>query len=199
MPTPPSPPTSCTLALPDWAAELARTVTHLGPTTADRMQFAIDLARQNVERGSGGPFGALVVERDTGRVVALGVNRVVASSLAVAHAEIVALALADESARLRDPRAPRAPLQLVSSVEPCMMCLGAVLWSGVASLVFGALDEDARAIGFDEGCKPREWRRELEQRGIEVQAGVQREAARDVLGLYERLGGALYNRGQRPA
>ena len=161
------------------------------------MRFAIDLARQNVERGTGGPFGALVVERDGGRVVALGVNRVVATSLAVAHAEIVALALSDELGRLREQSDPRAPLQLVSSVEPCMMCLGAVLWSGVASLVFGALDEDARAIGFDEGCKPREWKSEFERRGIEVVAGVEREAARGVLALYAARGGAIYNRRAR--
>lgn len=193
----PRAPTAFTLALPEWAAELARATESVGPGSAERMRFAIELARQNVERGSGGPFGAFVVERDSGRLLALGVNRVVASSLALAHAEVVALALADEFQHQRAPDAPRVPLQLVSSVEPCMMCLGALMWSGVASLVFGALDADARAIGFDEGCKPADWPRELARRGIDVQAGVERDAARAVLASYAARGGAIYNRGAR--
>ena len=59
-----------------------------------RMELAIALARENGRRGSGGPFGAAVFERDTGRLVAVGVNVVVASGLSLAHAEMLALSFA---------------------------------------------------------------------------------------------------------
>jgi tRNA(Arg) A34 adenosine deaminase TadA len=45
--------------------------------------------------------------------------------------------------------------ELVTSTEPCAMCLGATPWSGVRGLVCGARDEDASAVGFDEGSKPQ--------------------------------------------
>jgi hypothetical protein len=47
----------------DWEAE--------HPTPEDRMRVAIDLARQNVEHGTGGPFGAAVFERESGRLVSV--------------------------------------------------------------------------------------------------------------------------------
>jgi hypothetical protein len=67
---------------------------------------------------------------------------------------------------------PRHPLyELVASTQPCAMCLGATPWSGVRHLVCGARDEDAEEIGFDEGMKPADWIRSLEERGITVEEG----------------------------
>lgn len=82
---------------------------------------------------------------------------------------------------------------LVTSCEPCAMCFGAVPWSGVRGLVCGARDEDARAIGFDEGPKLESWVRALEQRGIEVVRDVHRVVARRVLEDYAIAGGPIYN------
>ena len=75
------------------------------------------------------------------------------------------------------------------------MCLGAVPWSGVRSLVCGARDEDARSIGFDEGDKPGDWVASLSGRGIRVQRDVCRAAAAGVLRDYIASGGKLYNPG----
>ena len=72
------------------------------------------------------------------------------------------------------------------------MCLGAIPWSGIAELVTGARDADARAIGFDEGQKPGDWQAGLQERGIEVTIDVQRDAAREVLSLYHRQDGPIY-------
>jgi len=83
--------------------------------------------------------------------------------------------------------------QLVTSVAPCAMCLGAVPWSGVRSLVCGARGEDALAIGFDEGSKPLDWVEQLEKRGIEVQNDLMRKDAAAVLTNYQKSGGAIYN------
>ena len=73
------------------------------------------------------------------------------------------------------------------------MCLGAVVWSGVQTLVCGATDGDARAIGFDEGPKPPDWVSALYQRGIAVHREVLRPDAAGVLQAYADAGGPIYN------
>ena len=73
------------------------------------------------------------------------------------------------------------------------MCLGCIPWSGVRSLVCGARDEDARAIGFEEGAKPSDWVRSLEGSGISVLRDILREEARAILSRYYESGGLIYN------
>lgn len=158
------------------------------------MRLAIDVSRQNVEQGTGGPFGAAVFEMDTGRLVSVGMNLVVASHNSTLHAEMVALMMAEHrlaSHTLRDPKFPDH--EIVTSCDPCAMCLGAVLWSGVRRVVCGADREDARLLGFDEGPVFAESYGYLEERGIEVVRGVLREPARTVLQQYSGGGGVIYN------
>jgi len=158
------------------------------------MRLAVSLARQNVRRGTGGPFGALVVASETGQVISGGVNLVVASHNSTAHAEMLALQLAEERLGTYDlGAAPGGPYELVSSVEPCVMCLGAVLWSGISTLVCGARDEDAHAIGFDEGPKPAHWVDALGSRGVGVVLDLLRDESAAVLSEYQAGGGAVYN------
>ena len=82
---------------------------------------------------------------------------------------------------------------MVASTEPCVMCLGAVPWYGVRSLLCGARGEDAEEIGFDEGTKPDRWVRSLEKRGIFVTREVLRREAALVLREYAKRGGEIYN------
>jgi tRNA(Arg) A34 adenosine deaminase TadA len=181
------------IALPDWVASFV-SCDGVWTSAEDRMRLAIELSRQNVEQGTGGPFGAAVFELDTGRLVSVGMNLVVASHNSALHAEMVALMMAQHrlaSHTLRDPELPDH--EIVTSCDPCAMCLGAVLWSGVRRLVCGADREDARELGFDEGPVYQESYRYLEERGIEVVRGVERERARKVLGLYRDAGGVVYN------
>ncbi len=159
----------------------------------ERMDEAVDLARRNIGEGTGGPFGALVVERDSGRLVAAGVNLVMASHNCTAHAEMVAIELAERRVGGFDLGSVEANLQLVSSVDPCAMCLGAVVWSGVCSLLCGAPSSAAAAVGFDEGPRPDDWVAQLECRGIEVVRGVRADAAESVLVAYADSGGVVYN------
>lgn len=165
------------------------------PTDEDRMRLAVRLARENVVRGTGGPFGAAVYRLPEGTLVAAGVNSVTRLSNSVLHAEIVAIMLAQQRIGhfTLDPR-PDGPVHaLVTSCEPCAMCLGATLWSGARRLVCGATREDATALGFDEGPVFPESYAYLESRGIEVVRGVLRKAAAAVLDLYRRSGGPIYN------
>jgi tRNA(Arg) A34 adenosine deaminase TadA len=72
------------------------------------------------------------------------------------------------------------------------MCLGAIPWSGIQSLICGARGTDAEAIGFDEGTKPGHWRDDLERRGVQVTRDVMREEASAVLEAYKQRGGTIY-------
>lgn len=181
------------ITLPGWVDEV------VGPAREHRgaeskMALAIRLAAENVEReAGGGPFGAAVFRLDTGTLVSVGMNSVLRLRNSVLHAEVMALLLAHEALGVHSFRAPGAPpLELVTSCEPCVMCLGATLWSGVQRLVCGARREDAMALGFDEGPVDEASYRYLQQRGVEVVRGVLREEAKAVLQRYQELGRPIY-------
>jgi hypothetical protein len=76
------------------------------------------------------------------------------------------------------------------------MCFGAIPWSGVSRLVCGARDADARAAGFDEGPKLKDWVGALAERGIEVVRDVLHAEATAVFAEYAAAGGAIYNAGK---
>ena len=180
------------LELPGWILDRAKAWD--SGSVEERMRLVIELARLNVEHGTGGPFAAAVFDAESGALVAPGVNLVVPAQCSSAHAEIVALSIAQRGLGTYDLGGPGCPvLELVSSTEPCAMCLGAVPWSGVRRLVCGARDEDARAIGMDEGEKPADWQGALARRGIAVVRDVLRSEAADVLSQYARGGGEIYN------
>ncbi len=182
---------SCQVDFPRWAQNLLADWQEPFDSDQAVMRLALALASENVRRGSGGPFGAVVFDPARRAVVAAGVNRVTALNLSVAHAEIMAISLAQQSLETWD-LAPYA-LTLVTTCEPCAMCYGAVPWSGIRRLVCGAGQIDAEAAGFDEGDKPAEWVQALAQRGIEVHQGVLREEAISLIAAYLDQGGEIYN------
>ncbi len=181
-------PDSIVWQLPPWCSE-GLVDTSLADDDA-KMLAAIGLARTSIEHG-GGPFGALIVEQDTGRVVAVGANQVVAGNCSLLHAETLAIAAAQ--ARLRCFTLSHGNYELVTSSEPCVQCLGAVFWSGLSRLLCGALVEDAERLGFDEGPRREDWQEQLRARGVTVATGVCRDAACHVLESYLEAGGEIYN------
>src|SRR5688572_8432793 len=60
------------------------------PGQRDRMRVALAIARLNVEQKTGGPFGAAVFEAETGRLISIGMNQVIALSSTLFHAEMMA-------------------------------------------------------------------------------------------------------------
>ncbi|QSV47007.1 nucleoside deaminase [Geobacter benzoatilyticus] len=180
------------LTLPEWAASCLDEA-RIFAGDAGKMSLAIGLARRNVEQGTGGPFGAAIFKRGSGELVSIGMNLVVAANNSVLHAEMVAIMQAE--AKIGSfTLASGGSFELFTSCEPCAMCLGGILWSGVDRLVCAAAAEDARAIGFDEGPVYPESYRYLEERGIEIVRGYMRDEGREVLELYRKRGGVLYNR-----
>lgn len=173
-------------AFTDWEKPLA--------SDEDRMRLAIALSRENVQRGTGGPFGALIVERDTGTIVAAGTNSVVRLNNSTLHGEMVAFMAAQQRLGSFSLSAPGMPgHELVTSCEPCAMCLGATLWSGVKHVVSGASREDATRLQFEEGPVFPQSYAYLESRGVTFTRNVLRDEARTVLEQYRARGGAIYN------
>lgn len=163
------------------------------PGDTERMALTVELARANIAAGSGGPFGAAVFARGSGELLAAGINLVTSTHCSIAHAEMVAMATAQQSLGHHDLAAAVAGgCELFTSAEPCAMCLGAIPWAGVARVVCGARDADVRAIGFDEGHKPADWPQALAARGIAVTRDLMRAEAAAVLRAYVAAGGAVY-------
>ncbi len=193
MSTHPFQPDQIHFSLPSWVEPYC---TSYRPTQdlQQRMAFVVAASRMNVENGSGGPFAAAIFEQESGVLVSLGVNRVTPEGLSMLHAEMVAISLAQKKLGHYDLGAESLPRhELVSSTEPCAMCLGAIPWSGVMRLACAARAEDAEAIGFDEGAKPPNWQTALMARRIEVAEEVEREQAVAVLQAYHSSGGLIYN------
>jgi len=180
--------------LPDWVRDELANYINPALSIEERMKFVIRLSELNVINRTGGPFGAAVFDLDSGKLISVGVNLVVAAQCSIAHAEVVALSLAQKSLGSHNlGTAVNGRMELVTSTEPCAMCLGAIVWSGIAKVVCGARDEDAHLIGFDEGPKVPDWPHALSLRGIDVVRDVLRDSAANILQLYARTGGLIYN------
>jgi tRNA(Arg) A34 adenosine deaminase TadA len=184
-----------TLSLPDWVVEeLKRLPAHI-PILEERMAAVIRFSRLNFEHGTGGPFAAGVFERNSGKLLVIGVNRVMASNCSSAHAEVMALSLAQKLLGTYDLGGPDLSAhQLVVNWRPCAMCFGAVLWSGVRSLVIAGSGPELEEItGFDEGPVHPDWEAELAKRGIALVDNVLTEEALQVYRDFAASGNIVYN------
>lgn len=180
--------------LPPWATRVARRRQVPIKTATDRVRFVIQLALTNVTARTGGPFGAAVFDAQTNRLIAIGLNVVEPTNCSLAHAEMVALAAAHRVLKHFDLGATGIPrLELVTSCEPCAMCYGAILWSGIRKVVCAARASDATAIGFDEAPKPKHWVAELKKRKITVSRDLCRDEAIAVFRRYRQTQGSIYN------
>lgn len=183
--------TQLQLTLPDWVKHSVD-VHRVYADDEARVGLAIDLARTNVEKQTGGPFGAVVFTGD-GRVVSVGVNRVVPESCSVAHAEMMAYMLAQTRLQRKRLNEGGEKFVLATSAQPCCQCYGATVWAGVDELLIGARTEDTEALTeFNEGPLPADWIGELEKLGIAVKRDILRDRACDVFKLYAQSGGERY-------
>jgi len=181
------------IALPSWASEVIDWDRKY-ESDEDRMRVAITCARENVLRDTGGPFGAAIFDADTSRLVAVGVNLVVPLNNSSLHAEIVAFMMAQAALGTYTLAGDGvAPHELYTSCEPCAMCLGGVLWSGVRRVVWSATRDDANRIAFDEGPVFAASYDYLRARGITFDGGVLHAEGKAVLELYAGRGGTIYN------
>ncbi len=142
------------------------------------MQEALKLAKQGIEQRHGGPFGAVVVIDE--EIIGRGWNAVVLRNDPTAHAEI--LAIRDACSRMGRFHLEEA--SLYTTCEPCPMCLAAIHWAKIGSLVFAADAEDAARLGFHDKAIMQKMHRPLPQSGIRVRR-MMRDAARELFELWQ--------------
>lgn len=107
------------------------------------MKIAKENADKGIRKNEGGPFGAVIIDKD-GNIVAKGNNQVLLKKDPTAHAEIVAIRRACEKLNTYD----LSDYILYTSCEPCPMCLAAIIWSNIKEVYYGCTKEDAAEIGF---------------------------------------------------
>ena len=186
---------SLTLSLPEWIDDFLKQYQFPLVSNEERMRFVLKLTLQNIEKTTGGPFGAAVFERESGQLVSVGVNVVLKQGCSAAHAEMMAIMLAPQELGTHDLGIAELPeFQLVTSGKMCAMCLGSVVWSGVREVLASAQPEDVENIvGFDEGPAPGDYDQQLEKRGISSNPSLLREEGCEVLQRYVELEGGVYN------
>ena len=172
-------------------------------TDADRRRFmeeATRLAIESVEKGWGGPFGAVIVK--DGEIIGRGQNRVLLTGCPVFHAEVTAII--DASQRLNPkalmgseygqgtilemiPREPGSPdpvperarmlkgCEIYINGAPCPMCMSAIYWSRIDRVYFGNSLEDTRQIGFDDAFQYEDFALPWEKRRIAVTPNFERD------------------------
>lgn len=178
--------TSFTFALPDWLGDELADVPDVIPSARDRVALVNRLADRNWREGNGGPFAALIAERETGRIVSVGVNVVLASGLSAGHAEVTAIGTAQQRLGAWDLGGDGLPEhELVVNWRPCVQCYGAAMWSGITSLVLAGHGPECEELTtFDEGPMIPTWVEAFEERGIAVTLDVAKDEAIDVFRAY---------------
>jgi len=164
------------------------------------MEEATRLAIESVEKGWGGPFGAVIVK--DGEIIGRGQNRVLLTGIPVFHAEITAIM--DASARLNpkallgsdygagtilemipreagspDPVPERARMlkgcEIYINGAPCPMCMSAIYWSRIDHVHFAASLKDTSAIGFDDAFQYEDFAKPWGDRRIKVSENFERD------------------------
>ena len=134
------------------------------------MHLALEEARRAGEEGEV-PVGAVLVRE--GKIIARGHNRPITLSDPTAHAEI--LALREGAAKVGNYRLPGSRLYV--TVEPCVMCAGALLQARVMRLVYGAEDRKGGGVHSLFSLLEDQWL----NHHVEVKSGVLLEECREIL------------------
>jgi len=129
-------------------------------TPEDFMRRAIEISREKMEAGEGGPFGAVIVH--DGRIVAEGWNRVTGRNDPTAHAEVEAIR--DACRALGTFKLDEC--EIYTSCEPCPMCLSAIYWARLRRMYYANTRDEAAAIGFDDETLYREVARPIEEQSL---------------------------------
>ncbi|HVU58739.1 MAG TPA: nucleoside deaminase [Puia sp.] len=108
------------------------------------LQQAIELAKQGIENGAGGPFGCIIVK--DGQVIGRGNNQVTSTNDPTAHAEV--MAIRDACRHLGNYQL--TDCDVYASCEPCPMCLGALYWARPRRVVYASTRDEAAEAGFDD-------------------------------------------------
>ena len=153
------------------------------------MNLWMEKAKQNAERGieqkEGGPFGAIIIDKN-GNIIGNGNNQVVKEKDPTAHAEIVAIREACKKLDTQD----LSGCILYTSCEPCPMCLSAIIWANIKTIYYGCTKEDAGKIGFRDD-KIYEYIKG-KNNGMLEKIQIDREECIKTFEKYQQMGGIIY-------
>ena len=139
---------------------------------------AIRLSKEGMEKGEGGPFGAIIVKN--GVIVGRGNNKVTSTNDPTAHAEVVAIREACKNLNTFQ----LSDCILYTSCEPCPMCLGAIYWARFKKVYYANTRKDAADIGFDDDFIYRELEIPMDKRSIPFEP-IGREQALQVFQMWK--------------
>ena len=136
-----------------------------------------------------GPFLAAIYD-ENGHLIAKKTNQVVHNQCSHDHAEMCAIQMAEKKLKTYDLSSHN--LSLYVTAEPCIMCLGGILWSGIKAIYYSVPSTLVESItGFDEGFKPN-WLKEFKKRGITVYGNIEVKAGTHVLKNYVQQKHVIY-------
>ncbi len=147
-----------------------------------------DELQEYIKNGSG-PFLAAIYD-EQGNLIAKEANSVVAENCSHNHAEMNTIKAAEKALNTYDLSSHN--LKLYVTAEPCIMCLGGIMWSGIKEVYYGVSSKRVEEItGFDEGFKP-DWLNEFAKRGISVYGNIASSKGEEVLQAYVNSGHIVY-------
>ena len=165
------------------------------PLSQEELQTATEILHRIHQRTSAGvhkgkgPFYAEIYDQQ-GHLVVASSNSVVEDHCSLHHAEINTIKLAHEKLKTYD----LAPFKLTIYInaEPCIMCAGGIMWSGIERIFYSVPSADVEKLtGFDEGYKP-DWVQEFAKRNIKVYGNIESESGKQVLADYVAQNHEIY-------
>ena len=150
-----------------------------------------ELCRQNLiaQETGYGPFCAAICNED-GHILTVAHNSVLIENSSVCHAEINAIKQIQVQYNTYD--LSKYNLSIYITAEPCIMCIGAIMWSGIKKVYYGLPSSDVEKVsGFLEGYKP-DWENYFKKIGIEVHGSIATEECKQVLEHYVMGGNKIY-------
>jgi guanine deaminase len=153
-------------------------------THEDYLKLAIEEALEGLRAGDGGPFGAVIVNKD--QVIGKGHNRVLQSHDPTAHAEIIAI----RNACMKTGSHHLTGSTIYSNFEPCPMCLAAIYWADIRSLFYCADRNIAREIGFMDSHLYNEFRLPEDKREV-ISTRIELKEMEQLMGDWDRLEGKI--------
>lgn len=149
------------------------------------MELAKNAAYNGTKNGEGGPFGAVIVDKQ-GNIIAQANNQVIKNNDPTAHAEIQAIRMASKKLSTYDLK----DLILYTSCEPCPMCLSAIIWSNIKEVYYACTREDAGKIGFRDDIIYEY----LEGKKVDLLdiKQIDRDECKQIFDEYENNGGVIY-------
>ena len=170
---------------PDWLNKLVHWQHPYGSDEA-LVDLCHRLAYQNVLNGDG-PFAAIIADHSK-QIIAIGINRVISENDSTAHAEIKAIRNAEQALKIH--HLENLNLSLYANCAPCIMCFGAIWWSGIKQVFSSLSSEDANNLGFNEGPITQDlWDQIFQQKGVKHHPNIAKsESAFRAFSKFKEIG-----------